>query len=305
MSLIKTKFTKPIIKWIGGKTQILEQILDKFPNIINNYHEIFLGGGSILLGFLEKVKKGEIKVNKIYAYDYNKNLINLYNLIKTDYKRLYNDIMKLVNIYNLCNELKGNKKPKTIEEAHQSKESYYYWLRNEYNKTKDDIYYKSALFVFLNKTCFRGMYRIGPNGFNVPFGHYKNPTIINKDSLEKISVLIQNVNFICMDFNDSIKNIKKDDFSYLDPPYYPINNKSFVKYNKNGFNLDNHNKLFKLCEILNENKIKFIMSNSYTKFITDIFSKKPYNLCEINVKRRINSKKPQSKCKEVIISNFM
>jgi DNA adenine methylase len=232
-------------------------------------------------------------------------LINLYNLIKTNHEKLYNDIIKIVNIYNSCDILKGDRNAKNIEEAIKSKESYYYWMRNEYNNTTNNIYYKSALFVFLNKTCFRGMYRVGPNGFNVPFGNYKKPTIINKQHLKKVSDLIQNVKFICIDYTKSIKYIKINDFSYLDPPYYPINSKSFVKYNKNVFNLNNHKKLFELCHLLNKKNIKFIISNSYTKYVVNEFIKyKNYNICNITVKRRINSKNPQSTCKEVIISNY-
>jgi DNA adenine methylase len=298
-----SKFTKPIIKWVGGKTQILELLLNKFPKKMNNYHEIFIGGGSVLLGLLELKKNKTIKVNNIFAYDYNEHLINLYKCIKENPEKLYNEIIKLANIYNSCVEIKGNKKPETFEEAKLSKESYFYWLRKEFNKNKEDLYYQSALFVFINKTCFRGMYRTGPNGFNVPFGHYKKPTIINKEHLLYISELIKDVKFIRLDFNESMKNIKNNDFTYLDPPYYPTNPKSFVKYNKKGFNVDNHNQLFKNCKELYKNKNKFIMSNSSAQFVIDYFK----DICKINIvdcKRRINSKKPNSTAKEVIISNF-
>ena len=297
------KFTKPIIKWVGGKTQILDKLLKKFPKKINNYHEIFIGGGSVLLAIIELKNKGLIKINKIYAYDYNKYLINLYKCIQENPEKLYNQIINLVNIYNLCDKINGNRKPQTLEEAKLSKESYYYWCRTEFNKKKDNIYYQSALFVFINKTCFRGMYRTGPNGFNVPFGNYKKPTIINKEHLLKINKLIKDVIFQKLDFKESMKNIKKNDFTYLDPPYYPINSKSFVKYNKNGFNIDDHKKLFDNCKELYKNKNKFIMSNSSVQFVIDCFK----DICKIDIidcKRRINSKKPSSTAKEVIISNF-
>ena len=298
-----TSYNKPIIKWVGGKTQILKSILSKFPKEMDNYHEIFIGGGSVLLGLLELKKQNIIKVNNIYAYDYNKYLINLYICIQENPIKLYNEIIKLVNIYNSCVEIKGNKKPETIEEAILSKESYYYWLRKEFNKNNEDLYYQSGLFVFINKTCFRGMYRTGPNGFNVPFGNYKNPTIINKEHLLYISNLIKDVKFIQLDFKKSMKFIKKNDFTYLDPPYYPINSKSFVKYNKKGFNIDNHKQLFENCKELYKNKCKFIMSNSSASYVVEYF-KDICNIEMINCKRRINSKKPNSTTQEVIISNY-
>tara|TARA_B110000037_G_scaffold214548_1_gene270601 strand:+ start:66 stop:965 length:900 start_codon:yes stop_codon:yes gene_type:complete len=297
------KFIKPIIKWVGGKTQILKTLLDKFPKDMNDYHEIFIGGGSVLLGLLELKKNNIIKVNNIYAYDCNKYLIILYKCIQEEPEKLYNTLIKLVDIYNSCLIIKGNRKPITFEEAILSKESYYYWLRKEFNKDNEDRYYQSALFIFINKTCFRGMYRTGPNGFNVPFGNYKNPTIINKEHLLYIHKLIKDVKFMRLDFNESMKNIKNGDFTYLDPPYYPINSTSFVKYNKKGFNIKNHNQLFDNCKILYKNNNKFIMSNSYVNYVIKNFK----DICKIDIidcKRRINSKKPNSKTKEVIISNF-
>ena len=153
------------------------------------------------------------------------------------------------------------------------------------------------MFVFLNKTCFRGMFREGPNGFNVPFGHYKSPAIYDKEHINKVSNLIQKVQFIHADFTKSFDNINDGDFVYLDPPYVPENKKSFVGYNKGGFN--KHDELFTLTKNI---KADFIMSNSNTKLVNQSFEK--YNIVEINCRRAINSKKPQSKTKEVIISSF-
>jgi DNA adenine methylase len=157
------------------------------------------------------------------------------------------------------------------------------------------------MFIFLNKTCFRGLYREGPNGFNVPYGNYKNPNILNKEHLKNINKLIKNVKFKNYDYKKSFTNIKKNDFIYLDPPYAPENETSFVKYNKNGFNIDEHKNLFKLCNQLNE---KFIMSNSNVKLVIDNFNNNKFNIHTIECKRRINSKKPQTKTNEVIILNF-
>lgn len=298
---------KPILKWVGGKTQILDILIKKFPLEINNYYEIFLGGGSVLLKLLTYVKKGLIKINeKIYAYDINEPLIYLYKNIQNNYEELFFEINKIISEFNLCDTKITNKKPKNIDEAKLSKENYYYWIRNLYNKLTIDekkTIKGSSLFLFLNKTCFRGIFRVGPNGFNVPYGNYKNPEIVNKQHLKQINNLIKNVIFECIDFNISLNNnFKKNDFIYLDPPYVPENENSFVGYTLNGFNLENHKKLFSLIHKINNFNIKFMLSNSNVKMVNDNFNN--YNILSILCKRTINSKNPNSKTKEVIITNY-
>jgi DNA adenine methylase len=164
----------------------------------------------------------------------------------------------------------------------------------------------SAMFIFLNKTCFRGIYRVGPNGFNVPYGNYNNPEIINKEHFDKIHCLIQNVIFDCIDYRETmdIKNIDKDDFLYLDPPYAPEKKTSFVGYTENGFTIENHTKLFHFIHILTENNIKCILSNSDVELVRENFIKEKYSIESLLCKRKINSKKPNSKSKEVIIQNY-
>ena len=296
------KIQKPFLKWLGGKTQIISDIISKIPTKINNYHELFLGGGSVLLAVLSLQKQNKISIkNKIYAYDINDVLINVYKNIQQNKEELY----KLINLYiNEYDSIEGeiiNRNPKSIEEAKTSKESYYYWIRNKYNNTVDKNSIEcSALFMFINKTCFRGMYREGPNGYNVPYGHYKKtPTIITENDLNYISDLIKNVEFKQSNFVDSIKNICEDDFVYLDPPYAPENSKSFVNYVADGFDIETHKLLFN--EIKKLNKTKFVLSNSNVKLVTDSF--KDYNCQEITAKRAINSKKPGSLTTEVIIYN--
>jgi DNA adenine methylase len=209
-------YNKPILKWVGGKTQIIDKIMDEFPCEINNYHELFLGGGSVLIELLHKIDKGDIKVKgKIYAYDINEVLINIYKHIQNNCEIFYNKIKKIVDEYKSCNDAKGNdrnKKPTSKTEALTSRESYYYWIRKEYNSTDKNSMYSCVLFLFLNKTCFRGLYRVGPNGFNVPYGNYKNPEIVNYEHLQYLSKLIKNVEFICSDFTKSFEKIVKDDF---------------------------------------------------------------------------------------------
>ena len=291
---------KPFLKWAGGKTQLLNEIQKKIPKKFNNYHEPFVGGGSVMLLMLKLIENKEIKMNgKMYIYDLNSTLINIYKNIQNNKDELYKIIEKYINEYNSIQTFNGNKKPKNKEDALSSKESYYYWLRNVYNKLNTNDITRSALFMIMNKLCFRGLYREGPNGFNVPFGNYKKtPTIISKDDLVILNKMFQNVEFKCCDFSEAFKKIKKDDYVYLDPPYVPENNTSFVSYNKEGFNIDKHNELFILIKNL---KCKFQMSNSYTDKVIEEF--KDYRIKKILCKRSINSKNPEAKTYEVIINN--
>jgi DNA adenine methylase len=296
-----SKLQKPFLKWVVGKTQIIDNIISKIPKEINNYHEIFLGGGSVLLALLSLKKSGDIKVrNKIFAYDFNRDLINVYINIRDHRDETYERIMFYLGEYDQITGTEVNRKPKTLEEAKTSKESYYYWCRDCYNKIDKATLECSSLFVFLNKTCFRGMYREGPNGYNVPYGHYKKtPSFIKKEELDTISDLIRDVNFIHSDFRDSIKNPGEGDFVYLDPPYAPENKKSFVGYVSDGFSIEMHNNLF--TEIKKLTNIKFVMSNSKVDLVTKSFEE--YNCEDVVARRAINSKKPDSTTIEVIVHN--
>jgi len=300
---------KPILKWIGGKTQILDELFKIFPKEINDYYELFLGGGSVLFRLLLEVKNNNIKINgTINAYDINEPLIYVYKNIQTKYIELYNEIQKIIQEYNDIEIENGNKKPLSIDDSKTSKESYYYWIRLSYNKlSKEDkkTIIGSSYFIFLNKTCFRGVFRVGPNGMNVPYGNYKSPEIINLEHLEYINKLIQNVNFECLSYKDAIKNIKENDFIYMDPPYAPEKETSFVNYTENGFNMDEHVNLFTKCNELNDKNIEFILSNADVKLVRDSFTHSNYKIESIKCKRTINSKKPGSKTKEVIIKNWI
>ena len=304
----KVNIPKPILKWVGGKTQILDKLIIEFPTEINNYREIFLGGGSVLLTLLSYVKNGIIKIHgNIYAYDLNEPLIYIYKNIQSNHIELYTEIQNLITEFNSCGDGELNRTPNNINEAKMAKENYYYWSRNKYNKLNSNdkrTPYGSAMFIFLNKTCFRGVFRVGPNGFNVPYGHYNNPEIINQEHLNEIHKLIQNVIFECCDFSTSLNNIELNDYVYMDPPYAPETNISFVGYTKNGFNIDNHNNLFKLIHKLTETNKKIMLSNSDVSLVRDNFPDDKYNILSILCKRAINSKNPNAKTKEVIIKNY-
>ena len=299
----ETKFQKPFLKWVGGKTQMIHTLMDKFPAEMNNYHELFLGGGSVLFALLSLQKENKIVIkNKIYAYDINTLLINVYKNIQTNKDALFGYITSYITEYHNITGTEVNRKPLTMEDAKTSKESYYYWIRQLFNKMDKTTIECSAIFMFLNKTCFRGMYREGPNGFNVPYGHYKKtPTIITKKELDYISDLMKDVVFSQSDFCKSVQNIRSGDFVYLDPPYAPETENSFVGYTADGFGLETHNKLFSEIRKLHKQKIQFVMSNAKVDLVINNF-----NDCkcdDIIARRAINSKKPGSTTTEVLIYN--
>ena len=299
---------KPLLKWVGGKTQIIDKLIADFPIEINNYYEAFLGGGSVLLTLLSYVKSGIIKLHgSIYAYDLNEPLIFVYKNIQAHHKELYDTLQNIITEFNSCGNGTLNRKPENIEEAKIANENYYYWIRSEYNKLtiidKKSIL-GSAMFIFLNKTCFRGLFRVGPKGFNVPYGHYNNPEILNKEHLEELVALIQNVVFECCDFNTSLTRIEPNDFVYLDPPYAPETATSFVGYTENGFSIENHNNLFKLIHNLTDSNKKIMLSNADVSLVRKNFTHEKYSITTILCKRSINSKNPECKAKEVIIKNY-
>ena len=274
------RVVKPFLKWVGGKTQILNEVLKRFPTTIHDYYEPFVGGGSVLLGLLSHVKAGQISVTgNIYASDWNPNLIGLYKNIQSKPQDLIDELKKLS----------------------ENNEEYYYTVRARFNEAKDRTSVEtSAMFLYLNKTGFRGMYREGPKGFNVPFGHYKNPTILDEEHILCISELIQSVIFTHSSFEDTLQNVSINDFGYLDPPYAPETTTSFVKYNRDGFEIEKHQELFSICRTL---KGKFLMSNADVSLVKNTFSAEHYTVEEIICRRAINSKDPSSNTNELLITN--
>lgn len=201
-----SEIVKPILKWVGGKTQIIETILDAIPTIINNYYEPFLGGGSVLFALLSYIKHHKITIRgTIYASDLNANLIALYKNIQQFPNELIAELNKLIEEATKCTNDYVNRDAKTLDEALTSPESYYYWIRKQFNALKSDERTStraSAMLIYMNKTCFRGIYREGPKGFNVPFGNYKNPSIFDEAHLLTVSDLIKNVIFMHCSYTD-------------------------------------------------------------------------------------------------------
>jgi DNA adenine methylase len=264
---------KPLLKWIGGKTQILSDVLSTFPETIADYHEPFLGGGSVLLAVLPRV------TGTVYASDVNPSLINFYTMVKTFPEHLITCLRVLQDEYNSAVE----------------KEVFYYKMRDLFNKTPKMGPEAGALFLFLNKAGFRGMYREGPNGFNVPFGHYKSVSIVEEDQIRNVSKAVQRVVFTCQGFEDSLKYVKPGDFVYADPPYVPETLTSFVGYVADGF--DKHEHLFTMLKSL---PCLFVMSNADVAVVHESFGR-DYDVKKVLARRAIHARDPSTRTMEVLI----
>ena len=293
---------KPFIKWAGGKGSLIPQLKNYYPFELNNvkinkYVEPFVGGGAVLINILQ-----EYDVKEAYAYDINMDLINCYNVIKNDVENLIKELEIRENEFK---ELQGEERQK-----------YYYDIRKEYNSYKikeEEVNVKRASeFIFLNRTCFNGLYRVNKNGkFNVPCGKYKNPTICDADNLRSLSYLIRNVKFQYGDYKKSKDDIDSNTFVYFDPPYRPLSDTSgFTSYTKEDFNDENQKELAFYFRELDEKDAKLMLSNSNPKntnendnFFEEIY--KGFNINEISAKRMINAdSKGRGEISELLITNY-
>ena len=292
---------KPFLKWAGGKTQLLSQIDNYLPielknNEINKYIEPFVGGGAVLFYLLQKYNFEDIIIN-----DINEDLILTYKIIKNKVDDLIFELNNLKNKYLSLNE--------------NDRKDFYYIIRDEFNKNDNFDYnnldYHSvkrvAQFIFLNKTCFNGLYRVNKNGkFNVPHGKYKNPKIFDEDNLKNISKLLKNVKILCGDFEEIYNYADEKSFIYFDPPYKPLNKtSSFTSYTKYDFNDNEQIRLAEFYNKLNEKGCKLMLSNSYNpKFFEELYG--GFNIKKVVAKRMINCKGDMRKndIYEFLIMNY-
>ena len=278
-TIYTTKY-QPFIKWVGGKRGLLKQILPLLPKKFNNYYEPFIGGGAV---FFELYSNELLKNKKIVISDINYELINTYNVVKN-------------NPYELISNLENYKK--------QHSKEFYYKIREldrkeNYNLSKLE---KATRFIYLNKTCFNGLYRVNKKGyFNTPIGSYKNPNIADRNIILNASEALQNVEILHQSFKEVVNMANKDDLVYFDPPYYPLNTTSnFTSYDSNCFLEDEQFELFEVFNKLANNGIKVVESNSDTDFIKKLYKKYDINL--VNANRFINSKSNgRGKITEVLI----
>lgn len=293
---------KPFVKWAGGKGSLLNQLNKFYPLELQNgeiecYIEPFIGGGAVLIDILQNYK-----VKEAYAFDINLDLINSYNIIKNNADELISNL-KLVE-----------KEYLSIEK--DARKEYFYNVRKQYNSYRLTKYemslQKATEFIFLNKTCFNGLYRVNKNGdFNVPMGNYKNPTICDEENLKALSKLIKNVNFEYGDYKTSKKYIKENTFVYFDPPYRPLNVTSgFTSYTKEDFDDKNQKELALYYKELNNKNVKIMLSNSNPKNINeeDCFFENIYKgfyINEVFAKRMINAdSRGRGEISELLITNY-
>lgn len=309
-----------VLKWVGGKNQIMSNIQKKIPHDIDIYYELFVGGGSVFITLL-KNNNSTYNIKKFIINDKNKYLINMYKVILNNHLDLISELEKLENNLSNFNEVKYKPRENIIPSDNfdeiKSKKEYYYFIRKKFNKKKNNtndnnnLIKISSYFIFLNKVGFRGLYRENKNGnFNVPYGNYKNPNIVNKNNILELNKLFttNNIEFLNKDFNDVIQetdeynNKNNNILFYLDPPYYPINKTSFTSYNGVDFIKEDHKKFILFLKKLNKDGKKFLMSNSHTSFILKNINE--YNYEKILCKRRINSKTPQDTEYEILCYNY-
>ena len=274
---------KPFVKWAGGKRQLLAELEKNFPKQFGTYFEPFLGGGAVLFDLL--AKKPNLKCS---VSDLNSDLVLAYVTIRDKLGRL---------IESLENHSKN---------YHKDSIDYYYEVRKQEPKSQIE---KVSRLLFLNKTCFNGLYRVNSKGkFNVPLGRYTNPNIVNRENLIIASKFLQSerIKISCRDFESILKDAKKGDFVYFDPPYQPVSDTAnFTSYTHRDFTEDDLQRLADLANQLNSKGVHVLLSNSNTKIVKKIFSSKKWKVKEIAVNRAINSNsQKRTGHKEVLIKNY-
>lgn len=276
--MVKNKLIKPFLKWVGGKRYLESEIKKRVPKF-SHYHEPFMGGGAILFSLQPK---------KATFNDINEDIINVYTVIKEN----VDELIKVLS-------------------THKNEANYFYKIReldrDEKKFSKLSDVEKAARIIYLNKTCFNGLFRVNNQGqFNAPFGRYKNPNFINAPVLKAVSKYLNdnNVTILNQSFEKLLSGIKKGSFVYLDPPYDPVSETaSFTGYNLYGFDREDQKKLKEYCDKLNKKGVKFLLSNSATDFIKELYG--GYNIDIVKAPRNINCDgTKRGKVDEVLVRNY-
>lgn len=277
---MKNATVSPFVKWAGGKRQLLAQIRERMPREYNRYYEPFIGGGAIVFDLLPE---------NALINDINEALINAYVQIRENVDSFLDSINRIDSAIG------------------EDGKAYYYSMRNLYNMKLEKMEYDielAALFVFLNKHCFNGLYRVNSKGlFNVPYNNSKRVSY-DEESIRMTSDYLKKVTITTGDFEDACRNAGRGDFVFLDSPYAPLNPTSFESYTKEGFTLESHERLARLYDELTERGCYCMLTNHNTELIEQLYGNKGYTISVVNVKRMINSDANNRKGQEVIICNY-
>lgn len=270
----------PFVKWAGGKRQLIPQIRERMPEKYNDYYEPFVGGGAVIFDLLP----ANALIN-----DINKALINTYRTICNEPDAFLKEVNRLDN------------------DMWEDGKKYYYSIREHYNdklmRSEYDVEL-AALFVFINKHCFNGLYRVNGKGlFNVPYNNSRRVSV-DEDVIIATSEYLRRVTIIDGDFEQACKNAKKGDFVFIDSPYAPLNPTSFESYTKEGFDIESHKRLAKLYDELTARGCYCMLTNHNTELINDLYGNKGYKIDVVSVKRMINSNASNRVGEEVIICNY-
>lgn len=267
----------PFVKWVGGKRQLLPELQKAMPSYYGRYYEPFVGGGALFFS---------IQPQYGYISDLNEELINLYITIRDDVEALMDSL-----------------------DQHVVTKEYYIKIRNldrnaaEYKQLSNVE--RASRFIYLNRTCFNGLYRVNSKGeFNVPFGQYRNPRLYERQNLLDCSSVLKTTEIQHADFANILNYVKSGDFVYFDPPYLPLNvTSSFTSYTKEGFDIDMQKRLKEVCDELNDRQVMFMLSNSDTDFINNLYA--DYSITKVYASRQINSvATKRGKITEVLVKNY-
>ncbi|MDR2199295.1 MAG: DNA adenine methylase [Deltaproteobacteria bacterium] len=275
----KNKLVAPVLKWVGGKRQLLDVLTPLLPRRITTYCEPFVGGGALLFS---------LQPQKAFINDINKELILTYKVIKSDVEEL---ISSLLDFKNDADNFY------TVRDWDRDKAKY---LSLSYVK-------KAARILYLNKTCYNGLFRVNNAGeFNSPFGNYRNPNIVNAPTLRAVSQYLNSaeIHLSSVDYAEVLDKLPKGTFVYLDPPYDPVSNtSSFTGYAKGGFTREDQKRLKECCDALSSRGLKFMLSNSATSFIKKLYTS--YHVSVVQAKRFVNSdSKKRGEIDEVVVRNY-
>ena len=277
---MKNATVSPFLKWAGGKRQLLTQIRERMPREYNRYYEPFIGGGAVVFDLLPE---------NALINDINEALINAYVQIRENVDSFLDKINRIDSAIG------------------EDGKAYYYSMRNLYNMKLEKMEYDielAALFVFLNKHCFNGLYRVNSKGlFNVPYNNSKRVSC-DEESIRMTSDYLKRVTITTGDFEDACRNAGRGDFVFLDSPYAPLNPTSFESYTKEGFTLESHERLARLYDELTKRGCYCMLTNHNTELIEQLYGNKGYTISVVNVKRMINSDANNRKGQEVIICNY-